>query len=484
MTDVLDLDAVAQAELVRRGDVTPLELVDAAIARAEVVNPVLNAIIHERFERARDDAASPSLADGAFRGVPMVLKDLDGTMAGEPYHAGTRFLQRHGYVATEDTELTRRFRAAGFVVLGRTNTPELGLQPTTEPVAYGPTHNPWDTARSSGGSSGGSAAAVAAGVCAVGHAGDGGGSIRIPASMCGLVGLKPSRGRTTLAPAGESWGGAVARHVVSRSVRDTAAVLDAVEGPAPGDPVLRRAPARPYRLEVDEDPSPLRIGWTTAVPDDVCTTHPDVAAAVAGVAALLDELGHRVDEAAPRWSEASLTDAFLPCFGVWTARDLDELGRLVGEPVRADDVEPATWAVAELGRTVTGIAYHAGIEGLHAFGRRMAPFWTGPSGGAEGGYDLLVCPTVPEPPPVLGSFAGTPDNALEGVTRATEIVPFTLPFNVTGQPAISLPLGTTTEGLPIGVQFVAAAGREDVLLRIAGQLERARPWAVAAPGIR
>src|SRR5262245_2049348 len=284
MTDVLDLDAVAQADLVRRGEVSPAELVEAAIARAEAVNPSLNAIIHERYDRARDEAAG-SLPDGPFRGVPMVLKDLDGTMAGEPYHAGTRFLQRHGYVASEDTELTRRFRAAGFVVLGRTNTPELGLQPTTEPASYGPTHNPWDTARSPGGSSGGSAAAVAAGICAIGHAGDGGGSIRIAASMCGLVGVKPSRCRTTMSPGGGSWAGAAARHVVCRPVRDAAAVLAAIEGPAPGDPYAAPRPARPYRDEVGADPGALRVAWTTAVPTEVCVTKPDVAAAVAATAA-------------------------------------------------------------------------------------------------------------------------------------------------------------------------------------------------------
>jgi amidase len=477
MTDVLDLDACGQAERVRRGEISPIELVEAAIARAEAVNPTLNAIIHERYDRARVEAASPAVPDGPFRGVPIVLKDLDGTMAGEPYHAGTRFLQRHGYVATEDTELVRRFRAAGFVVLGRTNTPELGLQPTTEPAAYGATRNPWAPDRSTGGSSGGSAAAVAAGICAVGHAGDGGGSIRIPASMCGLVGLKPSRGRITLAPSGEAWAGAVARLVVTRTVRDTAAVLDAVAGPAPGDPYVAPPPARRYVDELAHDPARLRVGWSTAVPNGVCSTHPEVAAVVSDVAVLLAELGHDVVEAAPAWDDASVTDAFVPCYGVWTARELDELGRLVGEPVTAADVEPATWAIGEMGRTVTGIAYHESLDALHAFGRRLAAFWDG-----EGrGYDVLLCPTVPEPAPPLGSFDGGPDNPLHGLFRSTEIVPFTLPFNVTGQPALSLPLGTTPDGLPVGVQLVAAAGREDVLLGVAAQLERARPWTATAP---
>jgi amidase len=262
-------------------------------------------------------------------------------------------------------------------------------------------------------------------------------------------------------------------------------VLDVIEGPAPGDPYAAPRPTRPNRHEVGADPGALRVAWTTAVPAEVCVTKPEVAAAVAATAALLEELGHAVDEAAPPWDDTSLIESFLPCFAVWTARDLDELGLLVGEPVTADDVEPSTWDVAEMGRAVSGVAYHQGVDGLHTFGRTMAAFWTTPDGAAGSGpYDLLVCPTIPEPAPVLGSFQASADNPGAGVARSTEIVPFTLPFNATGQPAISLPLGTTADGLPIGVQLVAGTGREDLLLRVAAQLERARPWPTAAPGIR
>lgn len=477
-TDPLSLDAIGQAQLVRAGELSPAELVDAAIAAAEARNPALNAIIHERYDRARDEAEG-DLPDGPFRGVPMVVKDLDGMMAGEPYHAGTRFLKRHGYVATVDTELIRRFRAAGFVIIGRTNTPELGLQTTTEPLAYGPSRNPWDPERSTGGSSGGSAAAVAAEIVAVGHAGDGGGSIRVPASMCGLVGLKPSRGRITMAPDGEAWSGLVARLVVTRTVRDTAAVLDAVLGPSPGDPYVASPPARPYVEELTAAAGTMRIGWTTAVPNQVCGCDPEVAATVGATAALLDELGHEVSEATPPWDDPQFAAHFVNAYGVWTAAELDHLGRLVGAPVDQDGVEPGTWAIAELGRTITGVQFQEAIEALHAFTRQVATYWEPSDGGR--GFDVLVCPTVPEHPPLLGTFDGGPDNPLHGVFRSAEIVPFTAPFNTTGQPAMSLPVGSTTTGLPIGVQLVAALGREDLLLRLAAQLETARPWADRRP---
>jgi len=246
MSELSVLDATAQAELVRGRKVSPLELVEAAIAQIEAVNPALNAVIIPLFEQARRQAQSPSLPDGPFRGVPLLIKDLFCQTKGDPYHAGMRLLRARGWAADHDSYLAARFRSAGLICVGRTNVPELGPIPTTEPQAYGPTHNPWDTTRSPGGSSGGSAAAVAAGMVPLAHGNDGGGSIRIPASACGLVGLKPSHGRTSLGPdAGDSWNGAVAEHVLTRSVRDTAAILDAVAGPMPGDPCVAPAPTRP-----------------------------------------------------------------------------------------------------------------------------------------------------------------------------------------------------------------------------------------------
>lgn len=494
MTDELArLDATDQAALVRKGEVTPLELVDAAIARIEAIDPQLDAVIHERFEAARAEA-SGDLPDGPFRGVPMVLKDLDGFAAGEPYHAGNRHLRSIDFRAPHDSWLTERFRAMGAVVVGRTNTPELGLLPSAEPLAYGPSRNPWDLERSPAGSSGGSAAAVAAGLVPLGHAGDGGGSIRLPASVCGLVGLKPSRGRVSLGPeAGEAWSGLVSRLVVTRSVRDTAGVLEAVHGPMPGDPYAAATPDRPYTDEVGAPVGSLRIGWTTTCPDRSVAVDPEVAAATEDAARLLGDLGHRVDAAHPRaWDDegamAELTGHFLNGMAVWTAAELDRLAALAGVPFPPDGLEPHTAALAEMGRAVTGLQLQATIGAVHASGRALAEFWAaegdpvGP-GGAGRGYDVLVTPVVPELPWLLGQFGAGPDSPLDGLFRASAIVPFTVPFNVSGQPAVSVPLGWSASGLPIGVQLVADHGREDLLLRLAAQLEEAAPWSDRLPPV-
>jgi amidase len=481
MTDPLDLDAVAQAELVRRGEVSPLELVDAAIERIEKVNPEINAVIHERFERARAEARG-ELPDGPLRGVPMVVKDLDGMTEGDPYHAGTAHLKRLGYVADHDSNLQARFKQAGLIVVGRTNTPELGLVTTTEPEAYGPTRNPWDPSRSTGGSSGGSAAAVASGMVAIGHAGDGGGSIRIPASECGLVGLFPSRGRHSLGPeVGESWGGLVRRLAVTRSVRDTAVVLDAVAGWMPGDPYSAPTPTRPFAEEVGAEPGRLRIGVRTQAGDPATVTHPDCIAATEQAARVLESLGHDVSPAEHELFDdadfqAAFTGHFVNAFGVWTAAELDHLGAISGEPVTSDGVEAGTWAVAEMGRGVSGVQLQEALTAFSIFTRRMEAWWAA-------GNDLLLTPTITEPPPELGQFSTTPENPLNGLLRSSPIVQFTVPFNVSGQPAISLPLFWNDAGLPIGVQLVAAYGREDLLLRVAAQLEAAQPWSARVPPI-
>jgi amidase len=468
MADLTALDATAQADLVRTGEVSATELVQAAVARAEATSD-LNAIIHPRYQEAVEEAGG-DLPDGPFRGVPFVLKDLDGVAAGLPLHMGTKVLRDRGFVAPTDDTLARRFRAAGLVVIGKTNTPELGLVPSTEPESVGPTHNPWDPTRTPGGSSGGSAAAVAAGVVPLGHAGDGGGSIRIPAAFCGLVGLKPSRGRVPLGPdVGESWSGLVSRLVVSRSVRDTATILDAVAGPDVGDPYWAPPPARPYADEVGAEVGSLRIGWVAQPPDGSTTVDPEVAAATEATAERLAGLGHRVEEASPAaLADESMTGHFITCFGVWTAHELDVIGEMIGEPVTAEGVEAGTWAVAELGRSVTGAQYLAGREGLHAHARAVIRWWDD--------WDLLLTPTVPELAPTLGQFGAEPDNPLAGLLRSTATVAFTAVFNSTGQPAISLPLARSAAGLPIGMQLVAAPAREDVLLRVAGQLETAHPW--------
>jgi amidase len=472
------LDACALAQLVRDGRASPLELVDEAIERIEKINPELNAVIRPRFDEARREAAGV-LPDGPMRGVPIVLKDLMCSMAGEPIHEGMRVLKEAHYVAEHDQELAARFRAAGFVVVGRTNTPELGIVPTTEPAAYGPTRNPWDTTRSTGGSSGGSAAAVASGMVSVGHAGDGGGSIRIPASECGLVGLKPSRARV---PSGPEWGdvfaGLVCELAVTRTVRDTAAVLDAVAGPAPGDPYAAPTPTRPFVDEVGADPGRLRIGVQSEAFGATVVTHPDCVIATEAAAALLEAQGHRVEPTHVDALDApEFVEAFLLVWAAGIGADVDHYwaGKL-GRPIGQDEVEPLTWTLVEAARAANASDFLDAHRKLQAISRRVAQWY-------EGGFDLLLTPTLAEPPPLLGEFDSPPENPLHGLLRAAALVPFTPPFNVSGQPAISLPLHWNEDGLPIGVQLVAPYGREDVLLRVAAQLEEAAPWAQRRPPV-
>jgi amidase len=475
--DLASMDATAQAELVAKGECSPAELVDAAIARIEKVNPAINAVIHELFDRARAEAASPDLPDGPFKGVPFVLKDLACHMKGEPFHEGMALLKGIGWSEDFETSLARRFREAGLIVVGKTNTPELGILPTTEPAAYGPTRNPWDITRSTGGSSGGSAAAVAAGLVPAGHANDGGGSIRIPASCCGLVGLKPSRGRVSLAPEfGDVMGGLTVELAVTRSVRDAATFLDIASGYESGDPFVAPEPSRPYREEVGAGPGPLRIGVLTDAPGGSVAVHPDCVAAAEAAAALLESLSHHVEVSHPAaMDDADYTGHFITNWAAGAAWNLDYWSRRIGRTVVAEDVEPLTWALAEMGRSTTAAQWLEAREWLHLNTRESAAWWD------EDGFDLLLTPTLAEPPPPLGTFDSPPDNPLHGLFRAASFVPFTPPINVSGQPAISLPLHWTADGLPIGVQLVAAYGREDVLLRVAAQLESAAPWADRRP---
>jgi len=473
-----DLDCVAQADLVRRRKVSPRELVEAAVARIEKLDPELNAVIHRRFERALEEAGSPGLTDGPFRGVPFLLKDLGGQSAGDPCHAGMRFLRDAGWRETQDAYLTAKLRAAGFVFLGRTNTPELGLLPTTEPEAYGATRNPWNPALSAGGSSGGAAAAVASGMVAAAHASDGGGSIRIPASTNGLVGLKPTRARASFGPGlGERWGGFSCELAVSRSVRDTAAILDLVQGAMPGDPYVAPAPSGPYAAEVGAPPGRLRIGLMTTGPRGIAV-HPECVAAARAAASTLEGVGHAVEEGyPPALDDPAAVGAYAAVVAASTARALDAWGARVGRAIRAEDVEPLTWGLAEVGRGFAAPRYLEAIETTHAFGRRLAAWWAS-------GFDLLLTPTQAEPPPPLGSFVSTREVPLQAFLRAAPFGAFTLGFNLSGQPAISLPLHWTAEGLPLGAQLVAAYGREDLLLRVAAQLEQARPWSARRPRIR
>ena len=476
MGELSDLDATAQAEAVRSGDVSPSELVEDAIARIEKLNPELNAVIHPLFDKARAAAAS-ELPEGPFRGVPIVLKDLDGHSAGDPFHCGAKFLKELNWIEGEDSYSHAKLRAAGFIFVAKTNCPEFGLIPTTEPHAYGATHNPWDVTRSTGGSSGGTAAAVASRMVAVGTAGDGGGSIRIPASECGIFGLKPSRGRISLGPdVGDAWHGLVVRGCLSRSVRDTAAILDIESGHMPGDPYAAPQPSRPFVQEVGADPGRLKIGFTTQAPAGLAVTEKVCVDAVNDAARLLESLGHHVEENTPaELDDPRLIEHAVAVIASWAKWTIEEWGRKIGRPLTPADVEPGTWAFAELAAGITGPAYIHAIEELYAVNRLAAVWWND--------FDLLLTPTIPQAPPPLGLWEAPPDNPLHGLAMSSAIVGFVAPFNVSGQPAVSLPLHWNEHGLPIGVQLVAAYGREDTLIRISSQLEEARPWADRRPPI-
>jgi amidase len=467
------LDATAQAELVRRREISPRELVDAAIARIERVDPEIGSVIHPALADARDATA----AHGPFRGVPILMKDIGGNEAGRPYCAGMRALKDAGWREREDSYITQKLRTAGFVSLGRTNTPELALLPTTEPEAFPPTHNPWDPRYSPGGSSGGAAAAVAAGLVPVAHASDGGGSIRIPASHCGVVGLKPTRGRNSFGPhLGERWNGFSAEFVITRSVRDAAALLDVTAGPMPGDPYFAAPPAVPYAEAIRTKPGRLRVGVMRHAPRGM-PLDPDCLASVDRTARVLADLGHAVDESHPdAVDEHDGVIHYVTIVAANTARALDAWGGRLGRTLGAADVEVTTWSLAERGRATTAADLLATLEYSHTFGRRIAA-WFGR------GFDLLITPTTAAPPPELGYLTSTAEEPLRAFIRAAPFGAFTAPFNMSGLPALSLPMHWTPAGLPVGTQLVAAYGREDLLLRVAAQIEEAAPWAERRPRV-
>ncbi|MCU4184382.1 amidase [Acidiferrimicrobium sp. IK] len=461
------------AASVRAGTVSPSELVATAIERIERLDPTINAVIHRRFERAVSEAAGP-LPDGPLRGVPVLIKDLGAPSAGDPRHDGLRVLAAAGWVSDHDAAVVTRLRAAGAVVVGRTNAPEMGTTITTEPVAHGPTRNPWSLSHSAGGSSGGSAAAVAAGMTPVAHATDGGGSIRIPASNCGLVGLKPARGRVSKAPdRGESWMGGGVEGVVSRTVRDTALLLDVMAGPEIGDPYAAPALPGPLVAEVGRPPGRLRIGVLDHPPDDPAAGDPEAAAAVAAAAALLGEAGHDVEPAWPHaLGDAEYPGRFLTVLAVCVNADLAAWEAVLGRRISDDDLEPANAALRHMGGKVSAPDYVGTINWLHAWSRRVGGWWAS-------GYDLLLSPVLNGPPPELGWLT---DPEMGG-SRVAALTRYTSQWNMTGQPAVSLPLHTSAAGLPMGVQLVAGAGREDLLVRVASQVEAAVPWADRHPAL-
>lgn len=467
MTELSQLDATAQAELVATGQVSATELVEAAIERIDRLNPTINAVIHTNYERAR--AAAATVEPGApFAGVPFLIKDIGATQQGLPYWLGNRALRDMNNQSAGDTELGRRFRDAGLITLGKTNLPELGSSPTTQPKSFGPTNNPWDLERSPSGSSGGSAAAVASGMVPIAHANDGGGSTRLPAAWCGLVGLKTSRGRV---PNPLNTSRLTSELVVTRSVRDTARLLDAVEGAVEADLFHLPPPARPYASELTEHAPPLKIAMITdggmRRVDDECVV------AVEQTAQLLEAMGHHI---IPASSDVLLGGDSTVNGQLWMAglaRRVDMLGDYAGRPLTADEVDPYNWTGALRGREMTASQWASASEKQQAWAGEVVDWM------AE--YDVLLTPTA-GCPPMRTADLEPPEEKPWKISSAYALVGlFTLPFNVTGQPAISLPLHETPAGLPVGVQLVAHMGREDQLIQLAAQLETVQPWADRYP---
>jgi len=466
------LDATALAGLVRQKQVKAIELVEAAIERIERLNPTLNAVVTPMFEQARE-AAAGKLTDGVFTGIPFLLKDLGAPFAGVRMTMGSAFLRN--FAPDHDSELVARLKRSGLIIVGKTNTPELGILPTTEPRLFGPSHNPWDTNRTPGGSSGGSAVAVAARLVPMAHGNDGGGSIRIPASCCGLFGLKPTRARNPLGPDfGDIFSGLAIDHAVTRSVRDSAALLDATAGPDVGDPYWAPPPARPFLEEVGADPGKLRIAFTTAAAGGV-KLHTDCISAVRDAASLCADLGHEVVETAPQINGELVTKSFMTLWSAMCAWTIDGLGLAMGQTPTQDKFEPLTWALHEMGRRQSASSYLLALTLLQRVARDIARFFLK--------YDVLLTPTLGEPPVPLGTFDSPPENPLQGLRRAEAFVPFTPICNATGQPAMSVPLYWNAQELPVGVHFVGRFGDEATLFRLAAQLESARPWASRRPPV-
>jgi amidase len=454
---------------VKKKKVKPIELVEAAIERIERLNPKLNAVVFKGYDDAR--ARAKTKLSGAFAGVPMLLKDLLGYKKGWPNRDGSRFVPAHPNPF--DSTLVTRFEAVGLIPLGKTNVPEFGIVPLTESKLYGPARNPWNLDHSTGGSSGGSAAAVAAGIVPLAHANDGGGSIRIPASCCGLVGLKPTRGRNPLGPtAGDIMGGLIAEHVVSRSVRDTAAALDATAGPEVGDPYSAPPPPDSYLSALKKKPKKLRIAFATKRLDGE-PINPECKAAAEAAAKLYAGLGHHVEEAMPLVSPAIISANFLPIWASGLTMLIDFIARSTGKEAARQEFEGLTWGLYQFGKTITGAQYQFCWATLQVAARQIAA-WQQP-------YDAWITPVLAQPPLRIGTVNLEETDLMKGFAPIIGYVLFTAMQNFTGQPAISLPLHWSKSGLPIGVQFVGRFGEEHVLLQLAAQIEKAQPWSRKKP---
>lgn len=465
-------DGLGLAALVAKREVTPLELLNAVRQRLEMINPKINAVAQVFFDKA-EAQIKQGLPDGPFKGVPFALKDLGQQLAGTKTTYGSRVFKDN--VPDFDSTLVARYKQAGLVIFAKSTTPELGLTTTTESVMFGLTRNPWNLERTSGGSSGGSSALVASRVIPMAHGSDGGGSIRIPASCCGLFGLKPTRGRVPVGPTQfEGWNGCSHHHALTISVRDSAALLDATAGEELGSPYFSPPPTRPFLKEVGADPGKLRIALAVATPAGTPLDSECKKAAVEA-AKLCESLGHKIEEARPPIEDAWMREAFLTVLRVSTARTLDDAARTLGRPVTEKDVELVTWVIAQAGRAVTSVAYSRAIATMHQVGLAMAKF--------QKSYNIILSPTLAKPPVPLGVLSLSPANIAAYTKDVTEFGPYTALYNVTGQPSMSVPLHWSAEGLPIGVMFSGRFGGEPTLLRLAAQLEKAKPWAKTRPKI-
>jgi amidase len=486
-------DGLGLAELVKKGKVKPIELIEEAITRIEKLNPKLNAVIHKMYDQAREKSQA-DLPDGSFMGVPFLLKDLLAAYAGVPLSNGSRF--NKDFIPDHDSELVKRYKAAGVVVVGKTNTPEYGLLPVTEPELFGPTFNPWDLSRTPGGSSGGAAAAVSSRIVPLAHGSDGGGSIRMPASCCGLFGLKPTRGRNPLGPDfGEAWQGFACEHVLSRSVRDSAVMLDATAGPDVGAPYAAPPPSRPFLDEVGQNPGRLRIAFTHK-PFLADSVHEDCIRGLEETIQLCKDLDHDLTEAAPQIDREMFAKAFMTIVCAETRAGIEKSEFLMGRKARYRDFEPSTWMLGLLGKQLRAPQLSNAKFTLQYMSRLVSHFFEK--------FDILLTPTLALPPIKIGALqpnkkdaflmkflgrlnAGALLMAVKGIEdlaqKAYTFMPYTPLFNVTGQPAMSVPLYWNEEGLPIGMQFVGRYADEATLFRLAGQLEKAKPWSNRIPPI-
>ncbi len=485
-------DGVGLAELIRKGEVTSAELVEEAISRIEALNPQLNAVVHKMYDVGRA-ASKGDIPDGPFKGVPFLLKNLLAAYAGAPLSHGSRFFK--DYVPDHDSEIVKRYKAAGLITLGKTNAPEFGITPFTEPELYGPTNNPWDLTRTTGGSSGGAGAAVASRIVPMAHGGDGGGSIRIPASCCGIFGLKPTRGRNPGSLDFEIWQGVVCEHVLTRTVRDSAAMLDATAGTTVGALYHLAPHERPFLDEVGKPPGKLRIAYSS-YPLMGNEVHADCEKGLAAAVSLCESLGHEMIEDYPKIDGFSLAKAFLTMLCAEIRADIEEGEVLLSRRATSKDYEAGTWALALMGKKIAGSDLILALRHLERVARQVGHFFTQ--------YDMYMTPTLSTLPVktgelqlqgfeavavgILGSLnAGglletfkMLDSAAKGVY---DFIPYTPVFNVTGHPAMSVPLHWNDDDLPVGIHVVGQYGGEGAMFRLASQLEEAQPWADRVPPI-